>query len=211
MRCTAQNGTPLQDCRDFVADDQAAVRSHRPGADRRRRIFACSATWRWPRATSAATRTRSSASAAPRPCSRALPVARRSARRVHVNRFRRLPDQCRGAGSRRAPARRAMRRLRRIARRAGLARPGGLRRQRADRALARHRQRPSAARQDGRQRRRRQRPRPDGASQGDGTGSDVHPGARPLPHLQGRRHPPQRLPVLPCPRRCRGLRCAGAT
>ena len=29
VRCTAQNGTPLQDCRDFVADDQATVRSHR--------------------------------------------------------------------------------------------------------------------------------------------------------------------------------------
>ena len=38
---------------------------------------------------------------------------------------------------------------------------------------------------------------------------NVHPGRRPLPHLQGRRHPAQRLPVLPRPRRGRGLRRAG--
>ena len=30
VRCTAQNGAPLQDCRNFVADDQAAVRTIAP-------------------------------------------------------------------------------------------------------------------------------------------------------------------------------------
>ena len=30
VRCTAQNGTPLQDCRNFVADDQASVRTIAP-------------------------------------------------------------------------------------------------------------------------------------------------------------------------------------
>ena len=30
VRCTAQNGTPLQDCRDFVADDQATFRTIAP-------------------------------------------------------------------------------------------------------------------------------------------------------------------------------------
>ncbi|MEO5883155.1 MAG: hypothetical protein ABIQ06_12125 [Caldimonas sp.] len=30
VRCTAQNGTPLQDCRSFVADDEAAIRTVTP-------------------------------------------------------------------------------------------------------------------------------------------------------------------------------------
>jgi len=30
VRCTTQNGTPLQDCRDFVADDQATIRTIAP-------------------------------------------------------------------------------------------------------------------------------------------------------------------------------------
>ena len=127
------------------------------------------------RRASAATRTPSSASAAPRPCSCA--GRRRGARRAGARQpLRRLRDRRRGAGSRRARARGAVRRLRRDPRRAGFARSGGLRRQRADRALARHRERPPAAREDGRQRRRRQRPRPDGRP-GDGAGSGVHPGA----------------------------------